>query len=102
MRRDHLAKMQEARKAARGHFVPWHCRRGHVINAQPDALQVICGKCSRDPNYRGTCEAKRADLYPHWAKKEAPTEADATPNGRTLKESEGQTSSEPRLAARAI
>lgn len=59
-------RLQKGKQEAKGVFVPWHCRRGHIISAHPDAVAVLCGICSRDSSYTGTCQARRVDQFPNW------------------------------------
>lgn len=78
-----VERLQEGKKKAKGEFVPWHCRRGHVLSAHPKAVTVTCGRCARDDLYTGTCEAKRVDLYPNWPRKKKTIELPQEPVAAT-------------------
>lgn len=51
--------------------VTWRCRQGHVERQREDCIEVTCGRCRRDPRWRGTYEMRRVDLYPSWGKERA-------------------------------
>lgn len=67
-----IERLREGKERARGEFVPWHCREGHVQNAHPESTGVWCGKAG----HRGTNEMRRVDLYPNWIYRDVREAAD--------------------------